>query len=90
VVAFLHVVDVASLGDHHAGRFVAEEQRTHERRVVHLVQLRVTDTAGELLDDDLVLIWIRQVNLIHREGTVVLQLDRCPCLHLVPPAAARS
>ena len=51
-VAFVDVGDLPPLGHDHPGGFVPKHQRPGQRRVVHLVELRVADPGGKLFDDN--------------------------------------
>ena len=73
MVAFLHMGDLVAPGDHHAGCLVPQQGGEDGwgttvgalGSAMDLVQLRVTDTAGEKLDQDLIRFRIRERDVIN-------------------------
>jgi len=63
---FLREIGITARLQHHAGGFVAQNHRILSG-IVHLVQLRVTDTRSELFDDHLIRSWIRQVQFLYAQ-----------------------
>ena len=53
---------------HHAGTFMAQDHRTRVVRVVHLVELRMTDTTRMQLHDHLVGTRVREFDFVHNQG----------------------
>ena len=80
-VALADVGDGAAGGDHHPGGFMAEEERTGERGVVHLVELGMADARREELDEHLFGARIGQLDLLDRELLSVLNIDGGAGLH---------
>ena len=81
MVAFLDVRDLFAGGDDDARGLVAEDEGQRRVGAVKLVQLRVADTGGELLDQDLRRSRVRQVDVVDDHGLAEFDVDSAGRLH---------
>ena len=93
-----HVVARAQRADalpdalHDARAFVAEHRRRVARRIGarRRVEIGMADAAGHEADEDLARLRLRELELLHRQGSVELLENRCPDPHapiIVEPVA---
>ena len=74
--------DVGAYRDDRSGAFVPEEGWRRSLRVVHLVELRVADTARVQFDVNLIGAWVREFDFVDRQGLAVFDVDCCLASHV--------
>ncbi len=87
-IALADMADFTPLRRHDAGRLVPEQEWALQIRVMELVELGMTDPRGIELDQDLVRVRVRQLDLLDRQPLSILDVDRRARLHWSPLSTA--